>query len=119
MAASLKSITGKTASIIVKTDDDDPNSPFVNVVYRVSAYSKDFEKAINEAGKKEQTDEVTAARVTVASFVRLVKSWDFRYEEEDTDPIPITEEALELVPTEFLAKIMKAIGDDQNPDPTT
>jgi hypothetical protein len=118
MPASLSSITSKRATLYVPIDDENPEGDKVKIVYRPKSYDKKFERHMNALlTDKEDDDELIAASIWIRSLLHIVHSWDLKFSESDDEPIPLTEEALEDVPTEVIAGIVRAIGEDQRTDP--
>jgi hypothetical protein len=118
MPASLSSITSKRATLYVPLDENDPDSQKVKVVYRPKSYDKKFERHMNKLlEEKKDDDELIAAAVWIRSFLHIVQAWDLKWDDADEEPIPLTEEALEDVPTEVISGIVRAIGEDQQTDP--
>lgn len=119
MPASLKSITGKKATIHVPLDSDDPESAKVRIVYRSRAITERKIEQINETGRERYKGELTDARQVRAFIQSIVTEWDLLADPDDSDPVPLTSEGLADVPTAFLIEILEATVADQKPDPTT
>ena len=117
MPATLSSITSKKATLYVPLDEDDPDGEKVKVVYKPKAYDRRFERDLNRISQDKGEDEAIAAAITTKAFLNIVVSWDLQADAGDAEPIPLTEEGLETVPVVVLSGILKAIGDDQRPDP--
>lgn len=118
MAATLTSITSKTVSLTVPSDEKDPASDPITLTYKPKAFSRSYEREFNEL-MAHQGEQMVGAEITVRTFVLMVTGWDAKWEESDPEPIPLTEEGLEGVPTQFLQYLLRKIGEDQQPDPTT
>ena len=118
MAATLKSITSKTATLSVPLDDDDPDGEVVTLTYKPKAFSRSYEREFNDLAGR-QDDQMVGAEITVRTFLLMVTSWDAKWDDADPNPIPLTPEGLEDVPTQLLQYLLKKIGEDQQPDPTT
>jgi hypothetical protein len=118
MPASLSSITSKRATLYVPLDEKDPDSPKVKIVYRPKSYDRKFERHMNSLLQdREDDEELIAASVWIRSFLHIVQSWDLKWDDADEEPIPLTEEALDGFPTDVIAGIVRAIGEDQKTDP--
>lgn len=118
MAATLKSITSKTVSLTIPVDEDQPDGEQVTLTYKPKAFSRAYEREFNEL-MTHQNEQMVGAEVTVRTFCLMVTGWDAKWSESDSDPIPLTPEGLEDVPTQWLQYLLREIGKDQQPDPTT
>lgn len=107
MGATLEKLTSKTAEATVLLDGEST----VWFRYRPRKYTAKLERTI-QAAISEQLPSLSLVRAATV----LLDAWDLTWE-EGQDPIPLTEEALEEVPTEILTLILTAISDEQNPDP--
>lgn len=118
MAATLTSITSKKVVLSVPLDEDQPDGDKVTLTYKPKAFSRGYEREFNEL-MGHQNEQMVGAEVTVRTFLLMVTGWDAKWNESDSDPIPLTPEGLEDVPTQFLQYLLREIGKDQQPDPTT
>lgn len=114
MPASLSEITAEIATTAI-TLGDDPEACMVT--YRKHGYNADVEELLSQARRDE-----TPAKGINRVFIQLVKSWTFKFAPDDESPIPLTEEGLKPVPSDFLGDIMRQIGEhraSQLPNVTT
>lgn len=118
MPATLTSITNKRATVEVPLDKDDPEAGAVKVTYRPKWFNKLVQSDINRLSAEREGLQTVAADMVITTILHVVTDWDLRATEGDSEPIPLTPEGLELVPTEFLAEIVLKITEDQSPDPT-
>lgn len=118
MAASLRSITSKKATLTLPLDESDPDGGMVELTYKPKSLSRKYEREFNDlmVNKDEQ---MVGAEITVRTFLYMVTGWNLKWDESDSEPIPLTAEGLEDVPTETLQYLLRKIGEDQQPDPTT
>lgn len=119
MAASLKSISSKKATLYYPIDPDDPESAKIKVVYRPAALSGELVSRMEEARSESELQGWAIAAVTIECFLGTVVEWDAKWDDADSEPIPLTKEALQPVSTLLLDAILGAINADQRPDPTT
>jgi hypothetical protein len=117
MPATLSSLTNKTATVIVPLDENDPESETLKVTYRPKAYTKAVERKIGALAEGRSENAPFIAAQSAELIKAMVVKWDLTLTEDDPDPIPITDEGLEDVPTEVLSGIFMAIMADQKPDP--
>ena len=89
MAATLKSITSKTATLSVPLDDDDPDGEVVTLTYKPKAFSRSYEREFNDLVGR-QDDQMVGAEITVRTFLLMVTSWDAKWDAADPGPIPLT-----------------------------
>lgn len=119
MAATLKSITSERATLYFPVHPDDPNSDKIKVVYLPKALTGELVERMAEQKNELGLEGWGIAMLTIECFIGTVVEWDFKREESDSDPIPLTREGLKPVPTMLLDAILGAITADQRPDPTT
>ena len=121
MAATLKSLSSKKATIYVPVDTDNPDGEKVRIVYRTKALNESrLNRIIDSAGGPEnKLSDLRFGAVASEMFLAYVVEWDLRANEEDSDPIALTRDGIADVPTDFLQSIVAAIQADQRPDPTT
>lgn len=117
MPASLASLVNKRATVHLPLDEKDPDSDIVRIIYRPKAFNAEFEDELNAIAPEKGEDKSVGAAVAIAAFLHVVDSWDLRWHPDDPEPIPLTEDALKPISTEVLIGLLKAIGDDQKPDP--
>lgn len=118
MPASLKSIASKRVTLTVPVDEDQPDGDKVTLTYRPKALSRSYEREFNEV-MAHQDEQMVGAEITVRTFQLMVTGWDAKWDESDSETIPLTDDGLENVPTQFLQYLLRKIGEDQQPDPTT
>lgn len=118
MAATLTSITSKKVTLTVPLDESEPGGETVTLTYKPKALSRSYEREFNDL-MAHQNEQMVGAEITVRTFLLMVTGWDAKWNESDSDPIPLTPEGLEDVPTQFLQYLLRKIGEDQQPDPTT
>ena len=118
MPASLKSITSKQATLTLPLDEHEPDGDKVTLTYKPKAFSRSYEREFNGL-MAHQNEQMVGAEITVRTFRLMVTGWDAKWEESDSEPIPLTDAGLENVPTQFLQYLLRKIGEDQQPDPTT
>lgn len=118
MAATLTSITSKKVTLSIPVDESEPDGEKVTLTYKPKALSRSYEREFNEL-MAHQNEQMVGAEITVRTFLLMVTAWDAKWNESDSDPIPLTPEGMEDVPTQWLQYLLKKIGEDQQPDPTT
>ena len=118
MPASLKSLTSKKVTLTVPVDEDQPDGDKVTLTYKPKALSRSYEREFNDL-MAHQNEQMVGAEITLNTFLLMVDGWDAKWDESDSEPIPLTPEGLENVPTQFLQYLLRKIGEDQQPDPTT
>lgn len=118
MAATLTSITSKKVALAIPVDEDQPDGEKVNLTYKPKAFSRGYERQFNDL-MGHQNEQMVGAEITVRTFLLMVTDWDTKWNESDSDPIPLTPEGLEDVPVQWLQYLLRKIGEDQQPDPTT
>jgi hypothetical protein len=118
LAATLRSISSKTATLRVPLDEKNPDGGTVELTYKPKAFSRSYERQFNDL-MAHQSEQMVGAEITVRTFLLMVTGWDLKWDESDADPIPLTPEGLEDVPTQTLQYLLRKIGEDQQPDPTT
>lgn len=103
-------------SQIVNFDEQDvkklavPYGDFViNIEYSRSRYTPKFEKEL-----KEKTDEGLPAASLSLFLISLLRKWDIV--DDKGNPVPLTVEALEEIPTTFQSRLVEAIAEDQRPN---
>lgn len=87
-------------------DDDDP----LHLTYYPRAITPKMERAFS---KLQNTDE--ADQILYESLRALVAWWDLT--DEDGAEIPRTREALELLPSQLIKRVVDALQDDMRPNP--
>ena len=111
MPASLSQLTALTNTVPIALGDD---KEAVTVTYRTYSYDRSVERVMREA-----TEKNAPAEGVIAIFLRVIQAWDLRLGPDDPDPLPLTEDGLEVVPTEVLTEIVKQVGEHRNPNPPT
>jgi len=86
----------------------------VHITYRPQYLTPEFEERLKTLGIDENR---TAA--FLALFCGLVVAWDLKYAEDDPAAIPITPEALRLIPYDILAEIVNRVQERVVPNPPT
>lgn len=86
----------------------------VQVTYRPQFLTPAFEAAL-----KGLAEEPQASASFRAMFRGLIVSWDLRHEEDDPEPIPVTEEGLHHIPYAVLSDIMAQVQEHISPNVTT
>lgn len=113
MAPTLKSMKSQRATVYVVADPSDPDGEKVKVVYRPGEISDEMFEAVAAKADDDTSSEL------VRMLLPIMERWDLRADEGDEEPIPITREGLRPVPTPFLRRVLSAIIEDTQPDPTT
>lgn len=116
MPASFESISSKKVTLTLPLDEDNPDSDTITLVYKPKALTKAYEREFNEI-MAHQNEQMVGAEITIRTFLLMVTSWDAKLKDSDSDPIPLTPEGLENVPTQSLQYLLRKIGEDQQPDP--
>lgn len=111
MPASLSQLTAQTVTTPIALGDD-PEA--VTVTYRTYAYDRSVERVMREA-----TEKNAPAEAVVNIFLRVIQAWDLRLGPDDPEPLPLTEDGLDAVPTELLTEIVRLVGEHRNPNPPT
>jgi len=116
LAPTLKSLKSQRATVFVAIDKNDPDGEKVKVVYRAGEISDELFVRLSDENESE-SDENGSELVRL--LVPIIERWDLKADESDEDPIPITVRGLRPVPTAFLRRILTAVIEDTQPDPTT
>lgn len=106
MPATLKSLTSVFNKLDVEIDGD-PKA--VTVTYRTRGYTAKVEREMMEAIKDDRP-----ASMMIPLLLATVTEWNFKYE-PGGEVVPLTAEALEGVPTEFITAVVDAVGDAVSP----
>jgi len=96
----------------------DDGETIITVTYRKLAYTAELEERTMAA-----QDGNLPAQAIQEVFVELVEAWDLKATDEGDASIPITMDALTVVPSEALGKILSKIAEhksrEESPDPKT
>lgn len=107
--ATLKSILKPNQTVTIPF-----GSETVVVTYRPQYLTPEFEDSLKSLNKEE-----SATEAFLGLFCGLIVSWDLRLEETDPEPIPITTEALRVVPYDILAEVLNRVQEIVVPNPQT
>jgi len=113
---SLTSLRAKTATLPVDIFDD--GETIITVTYRKLAYTAELEDRTTAAQNSNHP-----AQAIQEVFVELIEAWDLKASDDDDTIIPITMDALTVVPSEALGKVLAAVAEHKNreesPNPKT
>lgn len=112
MPATLKSLTSKVNELPI-TIDDDPAA--ITIWYTTRKLTPKRQRAIEKliADGADDMDSV------IEQMLVLVTRWDFKADEADKEPLPLTKETLENVPLETLGDILDQITAAMSPKEPT
>ena len=103
MPATKKSLTSKVNKLAVPMDDD-PEA--ITVWYTNGKLTTKRQRQIQNLMEEGADDNA----VVIEQFLTFVSRWDFKDDEADKEPIPLTVEALEDVPIEVLGAVSTCDG---------
>lgn len=112
MPATLKSLTSKVTKLAV-TIDDDPEA--ITVWYTTRKLTPKRQREIEELLKSGASDMDSV----IQQFLVMVARWDFKADEDDKEPIPLTTEGLEDVSIEILGEVLDQIVANMSPKEPT
>ena len=104
--ANIKSIEKRVRTVKVDLGDGD----VLEVIYRPSAYTPEFEMKTQAAIDAKDRDALGKMLIT------LVVDWDLYEDEAQKVKVPITVERLRTVPMLVLAPILETVGGDLSPN---
>jgi hypothetical protein len=104
--ANIKAIAKRTRTVPVDLGDGDT----LNVVYRPSAYTPEFEMKTQAAIDAKDRDALGKM------LVDIVIEWDLYEDEAQKVKVPITVERLRTLPMIILAPVMESVGGDLSPN---
>lgn len=105
----LKNLLKPTQNLAVQI-----GSETVNVVYRPSYLTPEFEDAI-----KGLNEESKATEAFLTLFSKLVVSWDLKQNDDDEQPIEVSIDGLKPIPYEILGQILTAVQEAILPNEPT
>lgn len=108
MPATLKSLTSKTNKLAI-TIDDDPAA--ITVWYTTRRLTPKRQREIEQLLKDGASDMDSV----IQQFLIMVDRWDFKADEADKEPIPLTTEALEDISIEILGEVLDQIVANMSP----
>lgn len=112
MPATLKSLTSKVNKLPIKIDDD---PAAITVWYTTRKFTPKVKRKI----EKMLADGADDMDSVIEQMLILVVRWDFKADETDKDPMPLTKESLEDVSIDILGEILDQITNDQVPKEQT
>lgn len=107
--ATLKSILKPNQTVVIPFGDET-----VAVTYRPQYLTPEFEDQLKSLNTEEK-----ATEAFLGLFCGLIVSWDLKLDDADPEPIPITVEALRVVPYDILAEVLNRVQEIVVPNPQT
>lgn len=120
--ASLKKFKGATVPLKMTLEAGDEELD-INVIYRVHVFDAQFEQGVIDLNKelkdKQENEEsdIGIFRNMAYSFLAVIAKWDLKEDENDPEPIALTEEALIAsgVTRELMDGILAKVREDRLP----
>lgn len=116
MPATLKSLTSKVNKLAIKIDDD---PAAITVWYTTRQLTPKRQREIEKVIRKIADGESDEMASVIEQFLVFVVRWDFKADEADADPMPLTAETLENVSIEILGEILDQVTAAMSPKAPT
>jgi hypothetical protein len=121
MAATLKTLRDAKVRLAVPVvagydaETGEPIEDAITITYFCHVYDAGFEQKATEILRERDPEDVLLFRITAHKFLHVVASWDLKANEDDAEPIPLTEDALAAsgVTRDVLEDILTAVNDDR------
>lgn|SRR5690606_25094579 len=108
MPIRISDLVKETRPLSIPLDDEDGEET-LNITYRPSAMTPAVEAEMHQAISRRQ-----GGAALVAPLSHLIVTWDVV--DEAGEPLPVTTEVLNMLPIDFLSRIITEIGRDMNPN---